>query len=93
MGSLLKSRITRSCSITSIWKNTATIRSRPVSNWSTPANFKATVEFCRKRIGPARLKGFLQTPWKPTLESCRKHHMEAIDQAAKAIASYAAPGG
>ena len=61
------------------------------SNWSTPKNFAATVEFCRQHISPAHLKGFLQTPWKPTVELCRKHHLEAIDQVAQAIAADAAP--
>ena len=55
------------------------------SNWSTPDSFKATVEFCRPRIDAARLKGFLQTPWKPTLEKCRAHHLQAIEVVAEAI--------
>jgi len=56
------------------------------SNWSTPDNFKATVDFCRKHIDPSRLKGFLQTPWKPTLEHCREHHMQAVEVVGKVIA-------
>ncbi|HZO91660.1 MAG TPA: hypothetical protein VFB38_25280 [Chthonomonadaceae bacterium] len=55
------------------------------SNWSTPANFEATVAFCRQHIPAERLLGFLQTPWKPTLEACRQHHQEAIEQVERAM--------
>jgi hypothetical protein len=54
------------------------------SNWSTPTNFGRTVEYCRERIAPERLYGFLQTPWKPTLEACRQRHLEAIQQVGQA---------
>jgi len=57
------------------------------SNWATPDNFAATVDFCRKHISPRRLKGFLQTPWKATVERFRQHHMEAIEQVKQVIAS------
>jgi hypothetical protein len=40
-------------------------------------------------IAPSRLKGFLQTPWHPTLEKFRQQHHEAIDQVAAAMAAYA----
>lgn len=56
------------------------------SNWSTPESFGATVEFCRKNLTTGRLKGFLQTPWKPTVEKFRQHHMQAIEQVSQAIA-------
>lgn len=59
------------------------------SNWSAPGSFSATVEFCRKHIAPSRLKGFLQTPWKPTVELCRAHHMQAIALVAEVIAGKA----
>jgi len=55
------------------------------SNWSTPESFAATVDFCTKHIDPGRLKGFLQTPWMPTVEKFRDHHVKAIDQVARAI--------
>lgn len=55
------------------------------SNWSTPKNFPALVEFCKAHIPEPRLKGFLQTPWKPTVERWRAHHMEAIEMAAQAM--------
>jgi len=57
------------------------------SNWSHPENFQATVEYCRKHIAPERLKGFCQTPWKPTLEVERERHMQAIELAGKALAA------
>ena len=55
------------------------------SNWSTPENFEKTVEYCSGVIKPPRLIGFLQTPWKPTLEECRDHHMQAVKQVGSAI--------
>jgi hypothetical protein len=55
------------------------------SSWTTPENIRRTVAFCRKHIAPSRLLGFLQTVWKPTLESCRDEHMRAIDLVAQAI--------
>jgi hypothetical protein len=58
------------------------------SNWISPKNFGMLVEYCRKKIDPSRLKGFLQTPWVPTLPAFRQRHIEAIDQVAAAIAAY-----
>jgi hypothetical protein len=43
------------------------------------------VDWCRKDIPGQRLKGFLQTPWKPTLEVFRDHHIQAVDNVAEAI--------
>lgn len=48
------------------------------ANWSRDENFGMTVRFCRERIAPERLLGFLQTSWKPTTEDYRKKHFEAI---------------
>ncbi len=62
------------------------------SNWSTPENFGKTVEYCTGLIDPARLKGYLQTPWKPTLEDCRDHHIQAVEQVGAAIAALRAKG-
>lgn len=50
------------------------------SNWTTPTNMERTVEFCKGAIAPERLKGFLQTVWRPTLEPFRQTHLEAIAQ-------------
>ena len=50
------------------------------SNWTTPDNMEATVRFCTKHIAAERLLGFLQTPWRPTLEACRPRHEDAIRQ-------------
>lgn len=55
------------------------------SNWSSPDNFRLTVDYCRKHIPRERLLGFLQTPWHPTLERCRAVHEAAIDQVAAVI--------
>jgi len=54
------------------------------SNWGTAENFGKTVRFCRERIAPERLAGFLQTVWRPTTEEFRQKHLEAIDQVAQA---------
>ena len=61
------------------------------SNWSNPNNFGLLVGYCRKKIAPSRLKGFLQTPWLPTLEKFRQRHIEAIDQVVTAMAAYVTP--
>ena len=50
------------------------------SNWSTPRNFGKTVSFAKKEIAPERLKGFLQTIWRPTIPSYRERHLKAIEQ-------------
>lgn len=57
------------------------------SNWTTPENFGRTVSYCREHVAPARLLGFLQTVWKPTLEECRERHMQAIALAGQARAA------
>ncbi len=58
------------------------------SNWDLAENMEATVRFCRERIAPERLIGFLTAPWKPTLEACRGRHEAAIDLMARAKALY-----
>lgn len=50
------------------------------SNYSTPANFGKTVEYCQKHLSPDKLKGFLQTTWFPTKSSARGRHFAAINQ-------------
>ncbi|MBN2311180.1 MAG: twin-arginine translocation signal domain-containing protein [Candidatus Hydrogenedentes bacterium] len=57
------------------------------SNWSNAENFEKTAVYCRNVIPAPRLKGFLQTPWKPTLEACRERHIQAIEQVGRAIAA------
>jgi hypothetical protein len=57
------------------------------SNHSNKVNFAMTVKYCEKHINPDRLFGFLQTPWRPTLEEYRQHHLEAIDEVGAVIAS------
>jgi hypothetical protein len=60
------------------------------SNWSYPDNFEATVRFCQQQLAPKNLLGFLQAPWKPTLEASRQHHTEAIEQVARAKQAFEA---
>ena len=57
------------------------------SNHSYNVNFEGTVSYCEKIIAPERLKGFLQTVWRPTLPPCKIRHSEAIDQVAAVIQS------
>ena len=60
------------------------------SNWSNAESFERTVEYCGQVIKAPRLRGFLQTPWKPTLEECRDHHIQAVEQVGRAIAKFQA---
>jgi hypothetical protein len=47
-------------------------------------NFAGLVPFCRERIAPARLRGFLQTVWRPVLEEFRDRHEEGVKRIAEA---------
>lgn len=58
------------------------------SNYVDPENFHQTTTFCRQHLAPQRLRGFLQTVWKPTLERCRQDHLEAIAQVGRAKAEF-----
>jgi hypothetical protein len=55
------------------------------SNHSNNINFERTVEYCSKVVGFERLKGFMQTAWRPTLAPCFEKHCEAIKQVENAI--------
>src|SRR5688572_14652100 len=57
-----------------------------VSNWETPENIYGTIRFCREHLSKDHLKGFLLTPWRPTMEETRDRHMDAIEHFALAIA-------
>jgi len=46
------------------------------SNWSDPNNLEKTVRYCRDVISPERLKGFMQSIWKPTVDRRRERHIE-----------------
>ena len=61
------------------------------SNYYNSTNFELLAEECRRSLGAGHLLGFLQTPWKQTVEKYRQRHMEAIEQVARAI--QAAKGG
>ena len=59
------------------------------SNWVYVENFPRTVAFCRRHVSPRRLLGFLQTPWKPTLNACRRRHLEAVDAVSAGMRTWA----
>ena len=50
------------------------------ANWACDTNFGDTVKFAREHIAPERLKGFLQTIWRPTTPNWRDKHIQAIEQ-------------
>ncbi len=50
------------------------------SNHAHAGNFAATVGFARRHLAPERLRGFLQTAWRPTQTVYRERHLEAIAQ-------------
>jgi hypothetical protein len=53
------------------------------SNHSNTVNFGRTVAYCRDRISPERLMGFLMTVWRPPTEKFRDQHIEALGILAK----------
>ena len=54
------------------------------SNWETQQNVYNTVRYCRDKIAPERMKGFIHAPWRPTLTEVRERHVDAIDNIAQA---------
>lgn len=54
------------------------------STWTDVGNFERTVQFCRGRLDPSRVLGFLQTPWKMTERQHRDMHLQAIDAGRRA---------
>jgi hypothetical protein len=57
------------------------------SNHSDVENTALTVQYARKWIEPARLKGFLQAPWRPTVPEFRDRLLQATDLLADAVGS------
>ena len=55
------------------------------SIWKYRENFSDLAAFCRKRLSPDHLLGFLQTPWQPTKPEFLDDHMKAIDVVAEAM--------
>ncbi|MGC9327401.1 MAG: Tat pathway signal protein [Candidatus Hinthialibacter sp.] len=53
-----------------------------------PKSIGGTVQFCREKIAPQRLKGFLQTIWKPATEEYRSRYLQAISLAGEAKQEY-----
>ena len=81
----------------SLWKNTAPGTAYWYSNFGAALlgylvevvsgeDFK---EYCKKHIQARHLYGFLQTPWRPTIEEFRQHHLNAIEQVGAAISTNA----
>ena len=62
------------------------------SNISNPRNFGLTVRHCRDQLDRSRLLGFLQTPWRPTVEPFRTDHLAAVDLVAEAMSEFAESG-
>ncbi len=58
------------------------------STWTSEANMGLTVQSCKGAIAPERLKGFLQTVWRPTLEPFRAKHLRAIEVLGAAKAAF-----
>lgn len=58
------------------------------SNWTVPTNFRDTVKFAKENIAPERLKGFLQTVWRPLLPDCFERHISAIEQVGAARSEF-----
>lgn len=48
------------------------------SNWSSDAASAAMIAYCKKRVDPARLKGFMSAPWFMTHERVRTKLMDGI---------------
>lgn len=55
------------------------------SNWDCEENIGGLVKFCRERIDPGRLKGFLMAPWASTMPENRNKILRAIDLASAAF--------
>lgn len=55
------------------------------SNHGNRENTALTVEFARQNIAADKLKGFLQTPWRPTIQEYKDHLIESIDLLGKAL--------
>lgn len=51
------------------------------SNWSSGCdfNFGRTVEYFKDNINTDKVKGFMQAPWKPTIQAVKYRHFEAIE--------------
>lgn len=59
------------------------------SNFSVPENFEYLVQFCRQHVSEAGVLGFLQTNWRPTIETFRERHMQAVELVERAFAGAA----
>ena len=64
------------------WKSKRYKKEGPAVNNS----IAGLVKFCREKISPERLKGFMMAPWADCQESSNKTNLEGIDLLAKALA-------
>ncbi len=58
------------------------------SNFQNDGSFEVMVRYLKNRIAPGRLKGFMQTTWKPTIPEFRAVHDGAIGITAAAKNKY-----
>jgi hypothetical protein len=63
------------------------------SNYYNATNFGALVAELGRALDRGHLMGFLQTPWKATLEKHRQRHLEAIAQVAQAKQAFVKRAG
>jgi hypothetical protein len=49
------------------------------NHFHNPKSIGNTVKYCKEHIDPSKLLGFLQTFWKPTIETYRKLILEGIE--------------
>ncbi len=58
------------------------------SSHTNDSNFGLTVDYCKEKIDPGHLYGFMTAPWRPTLEPCFETHMKAVGQVEQALKKY-----
>lgn len=59
------------------------------SNWGHRDNQKGLVKFCREKIAPERLLGFLSAPWQSTIRRRHDRNVDCINLFADALAGKA----
>ena len=58
------------------------------SNWDCEENFGGLVKFCREKIDPERLKGFIMAPWEVSMPANRKKLLRGIELASAAYQGF-----
>lgn len=54
-----------------------------IGEWGAADNLNRTVAYCRKRLSPERLKGFMMAPWLPILPNCERRLVAAATRLGK----------